>query len=157
MKFLVDAMLGKLAKELRMLGYDTVCCRSDHPREIIDLARQQERVVVTRNTRVFAKRSEDRVIHIRKDKPLLQLKELLAREMITLNREALFSRCLLCNCPLDRIAREMAEGKVPDYIFYHHETFYQCSHCSRIYWPGSHQERMQKRLTNALCGSSVER
>ena len=70
-------MLGKLAKELRMLGYDTLYYRGQNPHELIQLARQQERLILTRNTRLTPKTKEDRIVQITEDNPVLQLKELL--------------------------------------------------------------------------------
>jgi len=146
MKFLADTMLGKLAKELRMLGYDALYYRGQNPYELFQLARQQERLILTRNTRLTPKTKEDRIIQITEDNPMLQLKELLKQGIVALNEETLFSRCLLCNSLLKEITQEEAEGKVPDFVFYQQKEFYRCSHCHHIYWPGSHQERMQKRL-----------
>lgn len=145
-KFLVDTMLGKLAKELRMLGYDALYYRGQNPRELIRLADQQERVILTRSPRLIPQMKEGRIILLLQDNPVLQLKELLKHGIIALNEETFFSRCLLCNSLLDRIRREEAEGKVPDFIFYEQEEFYRCPQCHKIYWPGSHQERMQRRI-----------
>jgi len=146
MKFLVDVMLGKLAKELRMLGYDTAYYRGQDAHELIQLARQQERVILTRDKELTRNTEKDRIIQIKEDKPSLQLKELLDQDIIALNEDSLFSRCLLCNSPLDEMTREEVEGKVPEFIFYQENEFYVCPRCHRIYWPGSHLERMQKRL-----------
>ncbi len=145
-KFLVDTMLGRLAKELRMLGYDTLYYRGQNPHELIELARQQERIILTRSAKLTPPTEEVRIILVLQDNPVLQLKELLEQEMIVLNNRTLFTRCLLCNSPLDEITREDAEGKVPDFIFYQQKEFYRCPQCHKIYWPGSHQERMQKRI-----------
>ncbi len=145
-KFLVDTMLGRLAKELRMLGYDTLYYRGKNPHELIELARLQDRILLTRNTKWTPLPKEVRVITIFQDDPVLQLKELLREEMIVLNHRSLFTRCLLCNASLRQMTRENAEGKVPDFIFSQQKEFYQCPQCLKIYWPGSHQERMEKRM-----------
>lgn len=146
MKFIVDRMLGRLAKELRMLGYDTVYYRGDNAYQMIKLAREEDRVILTRNTKLIPKRSEDRLVRIMEDKTPLQLKELIQKKVISLYEENLFSRCLLCNIPLDKIPREEAKGKVPDFIFYQQKEFSRCPRCLRIYWQGSHQENMQKKV-----------
>ena len=145
-KFLVDTMLGRLAKELRMLGYDTIYYRGQDFHELLHIARQEERVVLTRNTKLTAKGIEARIILIKKDHPLHQLEELLNQGISVVDEQVLFSRCLLCNALLDKITRENAEGKVPDFVYYQQVEFYQCPQCHRIYWPGSHQERMEKRI-----------
>lgn len=146
MKFLVDRMLGKLAKELRMLGYDTIYYRGEDPHQLLQLARQEGRVILTRNTKLIPKRLGDRILRVTEDKPSLQLKELIQKGHISLDGESLFSRCLLCNVLLKEIPRGEAEGKVPDFIFYQQKEFFQCPHCRKIYWQGSHQENMQKRV-----------
>ena len=146
MKFIVDRMLGMLAKELRMLGYDTVYYRGENAYPLIKLAREEGRVILTRNTKLTPKRPEDRIIRIGEDKPPLQLRELIQKKVISLNEENLFSRCLLCNILLDKIPREEAKGKVPDFIFYQQKEFSRCPQCLRIYWQGSHQENMQKKV-----------
>jgi uncharacterized protein with PIN domain len=146
MKFLADRMLGKLVKELRMLGYDTLYYRGDNTYPLIKLAREEGRVILTRNTKLIPKRPEDRIVRITEDKPVLQLKELIRKKAISLDGENLFSRCLLCNSLLDEISREEAEGKVPDFIFYQRKEFSRCPQCLRIYWQGSHQDHMQKKV-----------
>ena len=145
MKFLADRMLGKLAKELRMLGYDTIYYRGENAYPLIKLAREEDRVILTRNTKLIPKRPEDRIIRVMEDKPPLQLRELIQKKVISLNEKNLFSRCLLCNILLDEIPREEAEGKVPDFIFYQQKEFFRCPQCLRIYWQGSHQDHMQKK------------
>ncbi len=144
MKFLADRMLGKLAKGLRMLGYDTIYYRGEDAHQMIQLARQEGRAILTRNTKLIPKRPEDHIIRVMEDNPLLQLKELIQKGHISLNAENLFSRCLLCNVLIDEIPKGEAEGKVPDFIFYQQQAFYRCSQCGRIYWQGSHQGNMQK-------------
>jgi len=139
-------MLGKLAKELRMIGYDTLYYRGLDVHELIQMARQQNRVILTRNSRLLSLSTEVRIIQLVVDNPFLQFKELLQKKIITMNEKTLFSRCLLCNSLLDAMSREEAEGKVPDFIFYQQREFYQCPQCQKIYWPGSHQERMNKRI-----------
>jgi uncharacterized protein with PIN domain len=156
MKFLVDFMLGKLAKGLRMLGYDTIYYRGEEVQQMIQLARQEGRVILTRNTKLKQKRPEDRIIIVTEDNPSLQLVDLIQKGCISLNEETLFSRCLLCNVLLDEIAREESAGKVPEFIFYHQKTFFRCPQCGRIYWPGSHQENMQKKVENLRLAVSRE-
>jgi uncharacterized protein with PIN domain len=146
MKFIADRMLGKLAKGLRMLGYDTVYYRGEDAYPLIKLAREEGRVILTRNSKLLPKRPEDRITRIMEDKPSLQFKELTQKKIISLNKKALFSRCLLCNILLIEIPREEAEGKVPDFIFYQQKKFFRCPQCLKIYWQGSHQENMQKKV-----------
>jgi len=146
MKFIADRMLGKLAKELRMLGYDTVYYRGKNAYPLIKLAREEGRVILTRTTKLTPKRPEDRIVRITEDKPSFQLRELIQIKIISLHEETPFSRCLVCNILLNEMPREEAEGKVPDFIFYQRKKFFRCPQCSRIYWQGSHQDHMQKKI-----------
>jgi uncharacterized protein with PIN domain len=146
MKFLVDRMLGKLAKELRMLGYDTIYYRGEDAHQLIQLARQEGRVILTRNTKLVPKKFSVSILGVTEDDPILQLRELIEKGYISLNEEARFSRCLLCNNLLDEIPQEEAEGKVPDFIFYQQKAFFRCPQCRRIYWQGSHLENMQRKV-----------
>jgi uncharacterized protein with PIN domain len=146
MKFLVDRMLGKLAKALRLLGYDAIYFQGEDLTQLIRLAREQDRVILTRNTKLAARKPEDHVVRIANDHPRLQLRELHEKGAIVLNEKASFSRCLVCNVLLDVMARKEVEGEVPDFIFHHYQEFYRCSQCRRIYWPGTHQQNMQKRI-----------
>jgi uncharacterized protein with PIN domain len=157
MKFLVDRMLGKLAKGLRMLGYDTIYYRGEDTQPMIQLARQEGRMILTRNTKLKAKRSEDRILIVTEDNPFLQLKQLIQKGHISFNEETLFSRCLLCNVLLDEVTREEAAGKVPEFIFYQQKTFFRCPQCQKIYWPGSHQEKMQKRMEELFQSQIADR
>ena len=160
MKFIVDRMLGKLAKELRLLGYDTIYYRGDDAHQLIQLARQEGRIILTRNTKLFPKRPEDQIVTVKEDKPPLQVKELIQKGSISLDKEKFFSRCLLCNALLDQIPREEAEGNVPDFIFHQQKEFFRCPQCQRIYWQGSHQENMQKRIKELQisdCRSQIEK
>jgi len=150
MKFLVDRMLGKLAKALRLLGYDAIYCLSEDLTQLIRLAREQDRVILTRNTKLAPRKPEDRVVRITKDHPKLQLQELQEKGYIVFNEKESFSRCLLCNVLLDGITRKEVEGKVPDFIFHNYQEFYRCSQCGRIYWPGTHKQNMQKRIKEIL-------
>ena len=144
MKFLADRMLGKLAKRLRMLGYDTVYYQGTDPEEMLQLARRGERIILTRNATVVPGSPEDRIFRIGEDLPSRQLEELRQRRLLSFNPEKLFSRCLVCNAVLESIGSPEAEGKVPDFVFYHQKEFFRCPQCARIYWKGSHQENMRK-------------
>ena len=152
MKFLADSMLGKLAKELRMLGYDTIYYRGKDAHQMIQWARKEGRVILTRSRKLIPMRPEDRIIGVMEDAPLLQLMELIQKGCVSLTAEIYFSRCLVCNALIVQIPRGEAEGKVPDFIWYQQKTFYKCPQCKKIYWQGTHQENMQKRIERLFRG-----
>jgi uncharacterized protein with PIN domain len=123
---------------------------------LIQLARQEGRIILTRNTKLFPKRPEDQIATVKEDKPPLQVKELIQKGSISLDEEKFFSRCLLCNALLDQIPREEAEGNVPDFIFHQQKEFFRCPQCQRIYWQGSHQENMQRRMEELLTSTKSQ-
>ena len=153
MKFLVDRMLGKLAKGLRMLGHDTTYYRGDDVQQLIHMARHEDRVILTRNTKLVPRSPEDRILRVTDDNPRHQLMQLIQKGHVPLDEEKFFSRCLLCNVLLGPMPRKEAEAKVPDFVFHQQKEFFQCSQCKRIYWPGTHQKNMQK-LLEGLLGST---
>ncbi len=148
-------MLGKLAKGLRMLGYDTIYYRGEDRQQLIELGRHENRLILTRNTKLISKRPEDQIFRITKDNHSLQLEELIKKGYISLDERSLFSRCLDCNGPLMEIPREEAQGKVPDFIFYHQKGFFRCPLCKKIFWRGSHHQNMERRLKGLFQPSSL--
>ena len=93
-----------------------------------------------------------RVVTIQANDPREQVKEVLEALQLRPEEERYFSRCLLCNEELESIAKEGVEGRVPDFIYQSYDTFHACPRCRRIYWPGSHLQRMKKELEKALGG-----
>ena len=150
MKFLVDRMLGKLAKKLRILGYDAVYYRGNRTHELVHLAQQEERVILTRNTKLFPGAPSNRIFRVTEDKPLLQVQELLRKGLISPEEKKLFSKCLVCNATLNEIPRDEADGKVPEFIFYEQKEFFRCPQCQRIYWQGTHHKKMKKKVEELL-------
>ncbi len=146
MKFLVDRMLGKLAKELRMLGYDTIYYQGEDIHRLFHISREEGRVILTRSSKLLPKKTEDRIVRIREDNPLLQLKELIHMGIIKLDEGNLFSRCLLCNLEIIKIPSGEAEGRVPDFVFHQMQEFFRCPRCGRIYWEGSHRKNMERKI-----------
>ena len=146
MKFLADRTLGKLVKELRMLGYDTRYFREEDFHRLLHLAREEGRIILTRSSKLSMRRPKDLILTITEDDPSRQLEEVAQKISLRFDEDRFFSRCLLCNDLLERISHQEAEGLVPDYIFYQQKEFYRCPTCRRIYWQGSHLEGMKKKV-----------
>jgi uncharacterized protein with PIN domain len=144
--FVVDSMLGKLAKWLRILGFDT---RYEHlnSREQIDAYLKQGFLLITR-TRKWS--GQTRVFCLTANNPMEQLRELILMVPVIPKDIRLLQRCVRCNEELREAAREEVLGQVPDYVFAAHSSFYRCPSCRRMYWPGSHPERMMQRLRQQL-------
>jgi len=142
-RFAVDVMLGKLAKWLRLLGFDTrISLFSD--RERVESFLSEGLVPVTRREK-FQK--IEGVLFISGDHHFEQLKELLSKLRLDESCLRLFSRCMVCNARLDPITREAAFGAVPDFVFETASDFGRCPQCERVYWPGTHKGRMLEKLS----------
>jgi hypothetical protein len=151
MMFIADRTLGKLVKYLRMLGYDTICYKQKNNDELIRVAEEQGRLLLTRKVRLKAKTPGKCIFHITQDNPKKQLDEVLNYYHLSPNTDSFFARCLICNEELTAIPKEDAEGKVPEYILKSYITFFLCPVCKRIFWPGSHYERMMKGFIHSNC------
>ncbi len=144
-QFIVDCMLGKLAKWLRILGYDTLYWRGNDWQMLKEKGRG--RIFLTRSTAKFSHGGTFKgVILIRDDNPKLQLKSVMGELALKIDEHRIFSRCLVCNRQLKEIPKEEVEGRVPDFVFSTYSEFSSCPECSRIYWKGTHQEDMRKKI-----------
>ena len=138
-RFAADAMLGRLAKWLRLLGYDTLYDPTLDDAALATVARAEERIVLTRD-HALSERRGTRSILVTSQVPREQLSQL--RRELGIGPVAPLSRCSLCNHPLEAMERDRAEGLVPPYVFATHTRFWRCAACGRLYWLGSHCARM---------------
>jgi len=151
MKFIADAPLGRLVKWLRILGFDTLYYRADPLDKLIERAEREGRIILTRNRRLRERLEGRDFLFITNDKPLLQLREVIQRYDIYPGRGgSLFSRCLRCNRLLEEVEKADVVGKVPEYVYQTHDRFLTCGKCQRIYWAGTHLERMEQELKKIL-------
>jgi uncharacterized protein with PIN domain len=139
-RFTAEMTLGKLAKWLRILGFDTICAVNVTGEKLIDKAR--DRILLTRTKRIRNMKIEKECIFITSNHPFEQLREVILMKGIAKEDIRPFSRCIRCNTSIRRVEKNAAvRGKVPDYIWETQDTFHTCSHCRRIYWSGSHIQR----------------
>jgi len=140
-RLLADAMLGKLARWLRILGYDTLYMQDDDAR-IAQRARAEGRVLLTRD-RGLAQRRGLRTLLIEAQDLDAQMLEVVA----ALGRPADGApRCMLCNGELRRIPVEVARSFVPSYVAQTQSLFHRCAECGKIYWQGTHWEGIVREL-----------
>ena len=137
-RFVVDSMLGKVAKWLRALGFET---RYQHVEDLqqLDEYAQQGYHVVTRNSR-WEKHAA--TVWVTADDPREQLREIVATLKIGPAEVRPFCRCLRCNELLQTVDRALVAGHVPDYIYENRTVFHQCPQCRQVYWAGSHPSHM---------------
>ena len=149
MMFLCDGMLGKLARWLRLLGYDTIYFNTPSKKEFIEKARAEGRIILSKSRRLNeVKRAKVLIIHA--ESIVEQLKEVIEGLRLKPDERAFFSRCSFCNLPLKKIEKEGIKEKVPSSIYSTMAEFTQCNNCQRIFWQGSHWQRMKERLGSFL-------
>jgi len=140
MLFVVDSMLGALAKYLRIMGYDTAYQPHYTDQRIRELV-EEGRVLLTRS-RERAARYENLII-VDRDLVRDQLEVVDRTVGLTRDHAGYFSRCIRCNSPLEKAKEEVAREQVPDYVFTtQRDRILFCPSCRRFYWPGTHRERM---------------
>jgi hypothetical protein len=149
LSFIADAHMGGLARMLRMLGFDTIYDNALHDAHIADRAAAERRVVLTRDRELLKRRDVLRGCYVHALKPEAQLQEVGRRYAIA-RRMQPFALCLHCNLPLERAAAEGILARVPDRIRARYRHFMHCPGCDRIYWEGSHWERMRSVLAATL-------
>jgi uncharacterized protein with PIN domain len=148
-QFVADAHLGGLARLLRMIGFDTLYDNRFSDRDILAIVRRERRVVLTRDRELLKCREIARGCFVRAVKPEAQLREVVARYRLERTLQP-FTLCLHCNRRLEAVAREAALGRVPESILARYQEFAHCPGCDRLYWEGSHWERMRAMLGAAL-------
>ena len=147
MKFFCDDNLGRLAKWLRTLGYDTRFQLDIEDGELVSIALKEDRIILSRDTRLSRFKIEDRYLLIQSEKPLEQLKQVLDHLELKIDKDLLFSRCLVCNQVLQKVEKEKIKDRLYPYVYQTQDNFVYCSVCDRIYWPATHVERMTKKLS----------
>lgn len=144
-RFIVDVNVGKLSRLLRLLGLDTQFHWQQNDQEIAQLACKEKRIVLTKDLGLL-KRNQIQWGHfVRASQPRDQLLEVLNFYGLKPPFK-LFSRCLACNTPLKKIPKTIILNRLqPKTELYFHKFKY-CPRCAKIFWPGSHQERMSRML-----------
>ena len=141
-RFVAESTLGKLAKWLRLLGFDTA-----YEREAPGGSnRQPGRIRLTRTRRMLKSDAHGRLIFIASDGYIEQVRQVIQELGLTSADIAPFTRCIRCNEPIQPIEKPSVFGQVPDYIWETQDTFCRCPQCHRVYWPGSHTQQSLARI-----------
>lgn len=148
MKFICDDNLGKLAKWLRTLGYDTLFSQDIEDTELVSTALKEDRVILSRDTELKRfKLSEKNLLLLSSNQPLEQLREVLKKFHLISEEKRHFSRCIVCNTVLVPVPKRDAENKVPPFVFKTQEKFFFCSKCDKFYWAGTHVKNLKKKIS----------
>jgi uncharacterized protein with PIN domain len=148
-KFFCDEQLGKLSRWLRIIGQDSVWEREIGDDELLKRAREEGRIVLTRDTRLHLKAGDVEVVLLDANYPAHQLREVVERFRDGIEIRV-FSRCVACNSDIEDIDKSEVEGKVPPFVFKTQERFTRCRGCGKIYWQATHRERVEVQLRDIL-------
>lgn len=148
-RFILDAHLGRLSKYLRLMGFDTLFNNNYSDPEIVDLAEKEKSIILTRDREMLKNKRITHAYWIRSDEARAQLQEVIKRFDIK-NQVNLFSRCLRCNTPLEEVKKEDIADRLKPRTREFFTTFRHCPGCDRIYWNGSHYEKMKAFVESLL-------
>lgn len=151
-RFVADAHLGGLAHLLRMTGYDTLYDNAYRDDEIERLAAAEQRIVLTRDRDLLKRRSITHGCYVRTLHSEEQLRDVVDRLDLARGARPL-TRCLECNRPLRPAGAGEVAGRVPDGVLARHCRYSACDGCARVYWEGSHWQRMRARVDALLAAA----
>ena len=144
-RFVVDGNLGKLARDLRLFGFDVAYDAQAEDRQLLDIMERENRALLTRDRRLlmhgivktgYCPRSQNA------DKQTVEV----IRRFDLLGSLAPFTRCLRCNAPLQTVSKAEVIERLEPLTKIYYEQFRRCTGCGQIYWGGSHFSKLQKRL-----------
>ncbi|MGD8565491.1 MAG: Mut7-C RNAse domain-containing protein [Candidatus Bathyarchaeota archaeon] len=151
MKFITDGMFGKLTRWLRMLGYDVKYLDKHDDHELIEIAHEERRILLTRDLELY-RQGISRGIEVffvegktEEDK----LAELVRRFKIKLDIDMITSRCPKCNTRIRAISKEEIKDRIKNATFFGYDDFWECSKCKQVYWQGAHWEKILMTLKKA--------
>ena len=147
--FLLDGMLGSLARWLRMLGYDSLYVQDVRDRDMLDMLHGNHRVLLTRD-RQLSDRAGERGYFVESDDLDQQLAAV--AERFSLDTEGRMTRCSACNGVLLPQEREDVKGEVPEGTWSTYREFWRCEACGKVYWRGAHWKNIEDRLNDLSTG-----
>jgi len=154
-KFIADNNVGKLARWLRLMGYDTLLFKQKGDDRMIKTALSEDRVILTKDAQFMKRRLVTngtlKTVHIEQDAPGLQVQEVVKTLGLDYYLKP-FALCLECNRALMARSKDEVRDLVPARVFETQTQYTQCLACHRVYWPGTHWEAMGKKLRDLQSG-----
>lgn len=148
-RFIADVMLGRLAKWLRIAGFDVLYSNRYTDEELIALSGSESRILLSRDTRLLVRRGVRNFIYLESEKVSDQIRQIFLATHTT-SLPNLLTRCLECNELLHDMPREEARDVVPPFVFKTQPGFKSCPRCRRIYWAGTHRQSVLRTLKSLL-------
>jgi len=150
LKFIVDHNVGKLAKWLRMIGYDATLFTGIDDTDMVNTALLENRILLTRDTQIMQRRvatnGQLKIILIESDRFEEQIQQVVHALKLDRHDFHPFTLCMECNMPLVNRSKEDVKNKVPSYIFQPQTQYMECPVCHRIYWRGTHWQSMVRKI-----------
>ncbi|RVW05695.1 Mut7-C RNAse domain-containing protein [Rhodococcus xishaensis] len=144
-RFVLDVHLGRLARYLRLLGFDSAYTNDCSDDELLALSRDEDRTLLTRDVGLLERAALVHGAFLHETDPRLQLREVLDRFRL-LGRIAPLTRCARCNGIIGPATPVLARARVPSSVLREHRLFSRCNDCGQVYWPGGHLKRLRARL-----------
>lgn len=154
-KFYAEKTLGKLAKWLRILGFDTIFEQDPEPGtgKPTDL---RERILLSRKKKSRGHDIAGSEIFIVSDHLAAQLSQVILELNLKQSDLQPFTRCIRCNTKIMKKEKEAIKGEIPDYVWESGSVFHQCERCGRIYWPGTHTDRSLEFINDLFSGDQTD-
>ncbi len=153
-KFVADGHLGKLVRNLRLLGIDVNYDRDADDRMLVKVSSEEERALLTRDRRLLMHAGVRHGRYLRSQNPLEQTVEVLHRFNLA-SEVTPFTRCLLCNALLEPAEKKNIISQLEPLTKIYYDQFRRCPQCGQIYWSGSHFDKLQRRIETILSRAAV--
>ena len=145
--FFVDAMLGNIAKKLRLMGYDSRYLADIEDDELIKLAKNDKRIIISRDEDLISKALKFGIksIFLKNKEEIEQFREIINKsnlKIIKINGDR--ARCPKCNSQTKPVIKENIRKKIPTQVLENNEKFWECKICDQIFWEGTHIKNLQK-------------
>ncbi len=149
-KFLVDSMLGSLARWLRLLGYDTIYAKNWPDGRILKVAEKEDRILVTRDKGLYRRALRKGIRAVLVSSEVVESLAILSYSIgIDLRIDHNKTRCPLCNNPLRSISKHLVRNRVPHIVYESYNEFWECRVCGQVYWVGGHWRGISESLEEA--------
>ncbi len=152
-RFALDVHLGKLARLLRMFGFDSSYRAPLEDGELVRQALKEQRIVLSRDRGLLKRRAVTHGYLVRSEIPRVQAVEIIGRFDLS-RRISLFSRCMSCNAPLQNVEKSVVRTMLPAFVSDNHEQFSRCPGCAKLYWQGTHWEHMKRLADDVIEAAS---
>ena len=151
MKFIVDGMLGKLTRWLRMLGHNVKYSNKLDDAQLIAIAKKEKRILLTRDLELYQQATAKGVqaFYVDGKTEAERLAQIAKKFGISLEIDMAVSRCPKCNAQVKPTSKENVKGKVEETTFAYYNEFWECPKCGQIYWQGAHWTRIRRTLEEA--------